>query len=92
VVSVNTSYTSIRDNEEPSVLVPCQKGVHIKPVMHYYLLFTWLVYNIINIFNLYMLGNRTHQNEQLFSLPFWRKTLRNGLRKYTPYSDRLHVF
>jgi hypothetical protein len=24
-------------------------------------------------------GNRTHQKEQLFSLPFWRKTLRNGL-------------
>jgi hypothetical protein len=31
-------------------------------------------------------GNRTHQKEQLFSLPFWRKTLRNGLktRKYFP--------
>jgi hypothetical protein len=23
-------------------------------------------------------GNRTHQKEQLFSLKFWRKTLRNG--------------
>jgi hypothetical protein len=26
-------------------------------------------------------GNRTHQKEQLFSLPFWRKTLRSGLKK-----------
>jgi hypothetical protein len=25
--------------------------------------------------------NRIHQKEQLFSLPFWRKTLRNGLKK-----------
>jgi hypothetical protein len=26
-------------------------------------------------------GNRIHQKEQLFSLPFWRKTLRSGLKK-----------
>jgi hypothetical protein len=30
---------------------------------------------------LILTGNRTHQKEQLFSLPFWRKTLRNGLKK-----------
>jgi hypothetical protein len=30
---------------------------------------------------LVLTGNRTHQGEQLFSLPFWRKTLRNGLKK-----------
>jgi hypothetical protein len=30
---------------------------------------------------LILTGNRTHQKEQLFSLPFWGKTLRNGLRK-----------
>jgi predicted SpoU family rRNA methylase len=29
---------------------------------------------------LILIGNRTHQKEQLFSLPFWRKTLRNGLK------------
>jgi hypothetical protein len=29
---------------------------------------------------LILTGNRTHQKEQLFSLPFWRKTLRNGLK------------
>jgi hypothetical protein len=30
---------------------------------------------------LILTGNRTHQKEQLFSMPFWRKTLRNGLKK-----------
>jgi hypothetical protein len=30
---------------------------------------------------LILTGNRTHQKEQLFSLPIWRKTLRNGLKK-----------
>jgi hypothetical protein len=30
---------------------------------------------------LILTGNRNHQKEQLFSLPFWRKTLRNGLKK-----------
>jgi hypothetical protein len=30
---------------------------------------------------LILTGNRTHQKEQLFSLPFWRKTLRDGLKK-----------
>jgi hypothetical protein len=30
---------------------------------------------------LILTGNRTHQKEQLFSLPCWRKTLRNGLKK-----------
>jgi hypothetical protein len=29
---------------------------------------------------LILTGNRTHQKEQLFCLPFWRKTLRNGLK------------
>jgi hypothetical protein len=27
---------------------------------------------------LILTGNRTHQKEQLLSLKFWRKTLRNG--------------
>jgi hypothetical protein len=30
---------------------------------------------------LILTGNKTHQKEQLFSLPFWRKTLRNGLKR-----------
>jgi hypothetical protein len=30
---------------------------------------------------LILTGNRTNQTEQLFSLPFWRKTLRKKLRK-----------
>jgi hypothetical protein len=29
---------------------------------------------------LILTGNRTHQKEQIFSLPFWRKTLCNGLK------------
>jgi hypothetical protein len=35
---------------------------------------------------LILTGNRTHQKEQLFSLPFWRKTLRNGLKKSERFS------
>jgi hypothetical protein len=30
---------------------------------------------------LILTDNRTHQKQQFFSLPFWRKTLRNGLKK-----------
>jgi hypothetical protein len=30
---------------------------------------------------LILTDNRTHQKQQLFSLQFWRKTLRNGLKK-----------
>jgi hypothetical protein len=30
---------------------------------------------------LILTGNRTYQKEQLFSPLFWRKTLRNGLKK-----------
>jgi hypothetical protein len=29
---------------------------------------------------LILTGGRARQGEQLFSLPFWRKTLRNGLK------------
>jgi hypothetical protein len=30
---------------------------------------------------LVLAGGGAHQGEQLFSLPFWRETLRNGLKK-----------
>jgi hypothetical protein len=30
---------------------------------------------------LILTGGRARQKEQLFSLPIWRKTLRNGLKK-----------
>jgi hypothetical protein len=30
---------------------------------------------------LVLTGSGTRQKEQLFSLPFWRKTLRSGLKK-----------
>jgi hypothetical protein len=39
------------------------------------------VQGVSEISALILTGNRTHQKEQLFSLPFWRKTLRNGLKK-----------
>jgi hypothetical protein len=48
---------------------------------------TFFLINLISIQGvseisaLILTGNRTHQKKQLFSLPFWRKTLRNGLKK-----------
>jgi hypothetical protein len=35
---------------------------------------------VSEISTLILTGNRTHQKEQLFSLPFWRKTLCSGLK------------
>jgi hypothetical protein len=39
------------------------------------------IQDVSEISTLILTGNRTHQKEQLFSLPFWRKTLRSGLKK-----------
>jgi hypothetical protein len=39
------------------------------------------IQGVSEISALILTGNRTHQKKQLFSLPFWRKTLRNGLKK-----------
>jgi hypothetical protein len=39
------------------------------------------IQGVSEISRLIFTGNRTHQKEQLFSLPFWRKTLRSGLKK-----------
>jgi hypothetical protein len=39
------------------------------------------IQGVTEISALILTGNRTHQKEQLFSVPFWRKTLRNGLKK-----------
>jgi hypothetical protein len=39
------------------------------------------IQGVSEISTLILTGNRTHQKEQLFSLPFWRKTLRSGLGK-----------
>jgi hypothetical protein len=38
------------------------------------------IQGVSEISALILTGNRTHQKEELFSLPFWRKTLRNGLK------------
>jgi hypothetical protein len=40
-----------------------------------------ILQGVSEISALILTGNRTHQKEQLFSLPFWRKTLRNSLKK-----------
>jgi hypothetical protein len=45
-----------------------------------FLIFEWTIQRVSEISALILTGNRTHQKEQLFSLPFWRKTLRNGLK------------
>jgi hypothetical protein len=42
--------------------------------------FILFIQGVSEISALILTGNRTHQKEQLFSLPFWRKTLRNGLK------------
>jgi hypothetical protein len=39
------------------------------------------IQGVTEISALILTGKRTHQKEQLFSLPFWRKTLHNGLKK-----------
>jgi hypothetical protein len=39
------------------------------------------IQGVSEISTLILTGNRTHQKEQLFSLPFWRKMLRSGLKK-----------
>jgi hypothetical protein len=39
------------------------------------------IQGVSEISTLILTGNRTHQKEQLFSLTFWRKTLRSGLKK-----------
>jgi hypothetical protein len=41
---------------------------------------TYIIQGVSEISALILPGNRTHQKEQLFSLPFWRKTLPNGLK------------
>jgi hypothetical protein len=35
---------------------------------------------------LILTGGRARRGEQLFSLPIWRKTLRNGLKKWERFS------
>jgi hypothetical protein len=47
--------------------------------MHIYMKLS--IQGVSEISTLILTGNRTHQKEQLFSLPFWRKTLRSGLKK-----------
>jgi hypothetical protein len=56
---------------------PQKKIASDNPKLNMYL----LIQGVTEINALILTGNRIHQKEQLFSLPFWRKTLRNGLKK-----------
>jgi hypothetical protein len=44
------------------------------------LILNYTIQGVSEISALILTGNRIYQKEQLFSLPFWRKTLRNGLK------------
>jgi hypothetical protein len=55
--------------------------LNLSCIIIYYLHGWFTIQGVSEIRALILTGNRTHQNEQLFSLPFWRKTLRNGLKK-----------
>jgi hypothetical protein len=39
------------------------------------------IQGVSEVSTLILTGGRARQGEQLFSLPFWRKTLRSGLKK-----------
>jgi hypothetical protein len=49
------------------------------------------IQRVTEIRTLILTGNRTHQKEQLFSLPFWRKTLRNGLKNKKDFPKTVHI-
>jgi hypothetical protein len=49
------------------------------------------IYSVSEIGVLILTGNRTHQKEQLFSVPFWRKTLRNGLKNRKYFPKTVHI-
>jgi hypothetical protein len=40
---------------------------------------------------LILTGGGTRQEEQLFSLPFWRKTLRSGLKNKKDFPKTVHI-
>jgi hypothetical protein len=45
------------------------------------IMFFFNIQGFSEISTLILTGNKTHQKELLFSLPFWRRTLRSGLKK-----------
>jgi hypothetical protein len=49
------------------------------------------IQGVSEISTLILTGNRTHQKEQLFSLPFWRKTLRSGLKNRKDFPKTVHI-
>jgi hypothetical protein len=51
----------------------------------------YYIQGVSEISTLILTGNRTHQKEQLFSLPFWRKTLRSGLKNKKDFPKTVHI-
>jgi hypothetical protein len=53
--------------------------------------FEFTIQRVTEISILILTGNRTHQKRQLSSLPFWRKTLRNGLKNRKDFPKTVHI-
>jgi hypothetical protein len=51
----------------------------------------FVIQGVSEIGVLILTGNRTHQKEQLFSLPFWRKPLRNGLKNRKDFPKTVYI-
>jgi hypothetical protein len=49
------------------------------------------IQGVSEISALILTGNRTHQKEQLFSLPFWRKTMFNSKKKLEKFFIRFWI-
>jgi hypothetical protein len=76
--TVNSKIQNIHNEqfEEISGSANHRKKTHVKKKIA-----TIYIQGVTKISALILTGNRTHQKEQLFSLPFWPKTLRNGSKK-----------
>jgi hypothetical protein len=53
--------------------------------------YNFLIQGVTEISALILTDNRTHQKEQLFSLPFWRNKLRNGLKSRKDFPKTVHI-
>jgi hypothetical protein len=63
----------------------------LQPTVVHFLKESRVIQGVSEISALILTGNRTHQKEQLFSLSFWRKTLRNGLKNRKDFPKTVHI-
>jgi hypothetical protein len=77
-------YTPLCTEENNKILA-------IRPQNLCYTFTFFFIQRVTEIITLILTGNRTHQKEQLFSLPFWRKTLRNGLKNRKDFPKTVHI-